>query len=221
MFVAMKSALDLDCPSDDMQKKFGREFQDINELVAACTQYLGISLDQIEKQAKEALQTNKSLSPLSQTQLRFSYTLPLPDHYLELNRLMCAKRCSCCNFYPATEEQELYICCLCSEVMCSRYCKKKKDQTCGNLVHHSDTNHFSKTAYLCLKDAIILLVFEDVIFEFGAMYYNKVGKAFTDLEFCQKNPNWHKYYLNKNMVKRFESIVNSNRIPTTVATHLG
>lgn len=67
--------------------------------------------------------------------------------------------CGYCNYYPlefeSTETAELYLCLLCSKVMCLGVCKGRGF---GNLSHHAMTEHCDSTVYVSITTGHVALV---------------------------------------------------------------
>lgn len=117
------------------------------------------------------------------------------SHYIE-------RRCSNCHDFPRKEGNFLYLCLICEEINCIKYCGKEPSQDLiGNLTKHSIEKHAGKTFFVRLMDGEVIWMDVPKILIWDFLYSDSLGQHMNI-----KSLNWVDFLVNEGKMERIRRI---------------
>lgn len=118
--------------------------------------------------------------------------------YDDFSKTFSSKTCEICKFYPRIEGIDLYLCVICSSVLCRGHCSKSMiENNKGNLTMHAQEKHINMGIFLNISNGKLLVINFPILIETPNIFTSRLGKSFHEYIFDFKS-----YYLDKGMISK-------------------
>jgi len=120
--------------------------------------------------------------------------------YEDFVRMFISRTCEICGYYPRKPRSDLYLCLLCSKILCNGICQNdimSQEEEKGNLTIHTCKSHEGNSVFINILKGYLLLFKMPKLIKLGSVFASKFGKEFNEYVFDFNN-----YFLDKALMMK-------------------